>query len=82
MRKSAHNATTKLQMYDLHCIEESVRAVHEQIRDRERMRTLDVYMGLRNLHNASVLVEAHFERLVIFKERAQLKVLSAIGFRS
>ena len=64
--------TTKLQMCGLRCIEESVQAAREQIRDRERMRTFEMYMCLRNHQNATVLVEAHLKRLVILDKRAHL----------
>ena len=56
-------------MYGLRCIEGLSQAAREQIRDRERIRTLEVHMNYRNHTRATVLVEAHFERLVIMVEK-------------
>ena len=59
-----------MQIYGLRCIEGLPQAARELIRDRERMRTMEVHMGRRNHRNPTVLVEAHFERLVIAEKRA------------
>ena len=57
-------------MYGLRCIEGLSRIAREQIRDRERMRTFEMFMPGRNHANATVLVEAHFERLVRLEKGA------------
>ena len=51
-------------MHGLDGIEGLARVAREQIRDRERMRTFAMYAD-RNHARATVLAEAHFERLVI-----------------
>ena len=61
-----------MQVYDLRHIDGLARAAREQIRDRERMRTFEVFMNRRNHIKATVLAERHFERLVILEKRAHI----------
>ena len=49
--------------------------------DRERIKTFEAYMGGRNRISATVLVEAHFERLVMAEKRAHLELLFSISFK-
>ena len=75
-----HNATLELQIHGFRCIEGLARAAREQIRDREHMRTFEVYVG--NISpRPTVLVEAHFERLVMVEKRAHshLTMLSPVS---
>ena len=67
-------------MSNLHSIEELAQAAREQIRDRERMRTFEVYMG-RNDRKPTILVEAHFERLVMCEKGAHLKHFPPINLK-
>ena len=69
----------KLQMSGLRCIDGLARAAREQIRNRERMRTLEVVVG-RHHATPTVLVEAHFERLVRPKHTSAHNVLLASKF--
>ena len=63
--KRIRNASAKLQVSKLRYIEGLAQAAREQIRDRERMRTFEVYVSGRNHTNATMLVEAHFGLLVM-----------------
>ena len=59
-------------MSDLRCIEGLSQAAREQIRDRERTRTLEVNLDGRSNRNATVLVVAHFERLIMAGKEVRL----------
>ena len=54
-----------LQLSCLYSIEGLSQVAREQIRDRERMGTFSMHMGYRSNARVTVLVEAHFERLVM-----------------
>ena len=64
------NAIAMLQISYIFCLEGLAQVAREQIRDRERMRTLEVHLDGRNHSNPTVLVEAHFERLVMSEKEA------------
>ena len=55
-------------MSDLNSIEGLSRIAREQIRDRQRIRTLEVHMSYSSQMEATVLVEEHFKRLVMTGE--------------
>ena len=61
-------------MYGLRCVEGLAQAAREQIRDRERMRTLSAVAVRHNHRDPAVLVEAHFGRLVMSEKRAHLQL--------
>ena len=79
----SRNATSKLQIYGLRSTEGLSQIAREQIRDRERMRTLLVQVGCSYPIVPTVLVEAHFERLVMAEKCAhpQLKVLPLLSHK-
>ena len=64
-----------MQISDLRYIEELSQIAREQIHDRERITTFEAYITGRST-KATVLVEEHFERLVILEKCAHLKALA------
>ena len=69
-------------MHGLRCIEGLAQAAREQIRDRERMRTLEMHAG-GNHTSVTVSIEAHFERLVMVEKgvHSYLRIFSSTSLK-